>query len=389
MELLPTTPSRRDRAEGRACYVAATRARDVRCRPWDEVTRAAGSIRWAAIYLSPGGAAPSRPRLAPGVPVEGHVLTRADGDPAKPTTVRQAVRVWGSQMDWGSGPPRGSRRGTATRSDSSRVLPSHPRVSRSESPLGRSRPFSILIPPGSCPRSADPESRLRSRPDIRRVVDPHALVLGPHVACAATTIAKDGDQLPSIADGYIAPGRRPRVGDRAGGRRARGTHGHELARSPGPPVRRHPRRLSTCRARRAVSVRASACSSTPRSRPSPRGGPDGLRPRGRTRGCSSPTTGGDGRGGTAALTHPLSRASAAPRPAAAHASARSRGGRRRVDCRGSVTSCSRKTTADDPGLKTDREPSDLKEQHERQFTIHCQAFAAMRRRRVTGVLVRI
>jgi ATP-dependent exoDNAse (exonuclease V) beta subunit len=40
-------------------------------------------------------------------------------------------------------------------------------------------------------------------------------------------------------------------------------------------------------------------------------------------------------------------------------------------------------------FKTDREPSDLNEQYERQLTIYCRAFAALRGRRVTGVLVRI
>ena len=40
-------------------------------------------------------------------------------------------------------------------------------------------------------------------------------------------------------------------------------------------------------------------------------------------------------------------------------------------------------------FKTDREPSDLNEQYERQLTIYCRAFAALRGRQVTGVLVRI
>ena len=40
-------------------------------------------------------------------------------------------------------------------------------------------------------------------------------------------------------------------------------------------------------------------------------------------------------------------------------------------------------------FKTDREPSDLKEQYERQLTIYCRAFADLRGRRVRGVLVRI
>ena len=40
-------------------------------------------------------------------------------------------------------------------------------------------------------------------------------------------------------------------------------------------------------------------------------------------------------------------------------------------------------------FKTDREPSDLKEQYERQLTLYCRAFAALRATTVRGVLVRI
>ena len=40
-------------------------------------------------------------------------------------------------------------------------------------------------------------------------------------------------------------------------------------------------------------------------------------------------------------------------------------------------------------FKTDREPSDLKDQYERQLTLYCRAFAALRGRRVSGVLVRV
>ena len=40
-------------------------------------------------------------------------------------------------------------------------------------------------------------------------------------------------------------------------------------------------------------------------------------------------------------------------------------------------------------FKTDREPSDLKDQYERQLTLYCRAFASLRGRRVSGVLVRI
>jgi len=40
-------------------------------------------------------------------------------------------------------------------------------------------------------------------------------------------------------------------------------------------------------------------------------------------------------------------------------------------------------------FKTDREPSDLKDQYERQLRLYCQAFAALRAKPVRGVLVRI
>ena len=55
---------------------------------------------------------------------------------------------------------------------------------------------------------------------------------------------------------------------------------------------------------------------------------------------------------------------------------------------GRLTSCSkgRRLTGD---FKTDRDPSDLKDQYERQLTLYCRAFAALRGRRVSGVLVRV
>jgi hypothetical protein len=40
-------------------------------------------------------------------------------------------------------------------------------------------------------------------------------------------------------------------------------------------------------------------------------------------------------------------------------------------------------------FKTDREPSELKQQYERQLDLYCQAFAALRGRSVRGVLVRV
>jgi ATP-dependent exoDNAse (exonuclease V) beta subunit len=40
-------------------------------------------------------------------------------------------------------------------------------------------------------------------------------------------------------------------------------------------------------------------------------------------------------------------------------------------------------------FKTDREPAELKDQYERQLTLYCRAFAALRGRRARGVLVRI
>jgi ATP-dependent exoDNAse (exonuclease V) beta subunit len=40
-------------------------------------------------------------------------------------------------------------------------------------------------------------------------------------------------------------------------------------------------------------------------------------------------------------------------------------------------------------FKTDREPSDLKDQYERQLTLYCRAVSALRARKVKGVLVRV
>ena len=84
--------SARDRAEGeRLAYVAATRARDVLVVPavGDEVYEGGWlDPLMPAIYPPP--ALRRHPEPAPGCPAfpsKDTVLTRADGDPAKPTTV--------------------------------------------------------------------------------------------------------------------------------------------------------------------------------------------------------------------------------------------------------------------------------------------------------------
>ena len=100
----------RDRAEGeRLAYVAATRARDVLVVPaiGDEVYDGGWlDPLMPAIYPPPAARrSPSAAAGCPAFPSKDTVLTRADGDPAKPTTVAPGMFEFG-----GPSPAFGARR---------------------------------------------------------------------------------------------------------------------------------------------------------------------------------------------------------------------------------------------------------------------------------------
>ncbi len=40
-------------------------------------------------------------------------------------------------------------------------------------------------------------------------------------------------------------------------------------------------------------------------------------------------------------------------------------------------------------FKTDRDPAEMKAEYERQLALYCRAFAALRKRAVEGILVRV
>ena len=153
--------SARDRAEGeRLAYVAATRARDVLVIPavGDEIYEGSWlDPLMPAIYPPLGSRRDPDP--APGCPAfpsKDTVLTRADGDPARPTTVAPGMFEF---------------------------------TLRQLSPASQ-------LPASSSPRSRIPESR---DPDKYQVVwwDPHAMVLqAPNAGGLRRDdlIAKDGDQ---------------------------------------------------------------------------------------------------------------------------------------------------------------------------------------------------
>ncbi len=236
----------RDRAEGeRLAYVAATRARDVLVVPaiGDEVYDGGWlDPLMPAIYPPPAARrSPSAAAGCPAFPSKDTVLTRADGDPAKPTTVAPGMFEFGEPSS-----ALGARRSAVEESagteaeievEQSRVLSFRPKARASASDAERRTPNADSKIPALGFRAPNPAKY--------HVVwwDPHSLVLqAPNFGGLRRDdlIAKDGDQswrrqadgrVPGMAGG---PRRRRRAregaerccphGDRARARWARFRH---------------------------------------------------------------------------------------------------------------------------------------------------------------------
>jgi hypothetical protein len=364
----------RDRAEGeRLAYVAATRARDILVIPTigDEVYEGGWlDPLMPAIYppssvrRSPGAAAG-----CPAFPSKDTVLTRADSDPAKPTTVAPGLFEFVC-----SSPVLGAR-------------------------------GSRIADPGF--RTADPGSRIPNT-DTYRVVwwDPHSLVLqAPNLGGLRRDdlIAKDGDQA----------GVEKRMGEYRAWQADRAS---AIARARTPSVLAHtatelahehvlsarlddeavevidlPRAAARPFGPRFGSLVHATLATVPLDAP-----PDAVRSTAHTHArlllANDVEAAAAAEAVTRALAHPLF----------ARVRAASAAGRCSRECpvlwRASDGSVIEGTVdvvfeeGDDlvvVDFKTDREPAEVKDQYERQLTLYCRAFATLRGRRARGVLVRI
>ena len=358
----------RDRAEGeRLAYVAATRARDILVVPTvgDEVFDGGWlDPLMPAIYPSPDRR--RDPSAAPGCPAfasKDSVLTRPDGDPARPGTVA---------------PGRFEFAGTA-------VQPPAPTIER---------------------RPPNPEHR---GPDTYHVVwwDPHDLALdAPHPGGLRRDdlIAKDGDQAgverrlgayrawQADRAAAIARARVPSIvvhtatalaHDRTPARLPGDPEAVDVIDLPRPPGRPFgPRFGSLVHATLATAALDAD--------------PDTIALVARTQGrillADEPEIQAAAEAVRRVHSHPLfDRVRAA-----------SRAGRCSRECPvlwrapdGSMIEGTVDVVFEEDGVltildfKTDREPSDLKVQYERQLGLYCRAFAALRECVVRGVLVRM
>ena len=385
--------SARDRAEGeRLAYVAATRARDLLVVP--TIGDAVYDGGWLdplmpAIY--PPAGARRHPAPAPGCPAfpsKDSVLTRGDGDPATAMTVAPGMFEFGSPA------------GANAASPESRV-PSP--ESRAPSPESRA--------PSPESRAPSPE---REMPDPRspiptnyRVVwwDPHALALqAPDVGGLRRDdlIAKDGDQ--AGVERRLAEYRAWQAGRAAavGAARVPGLVVHtatDLARDRSLPQHSADVPIEVIDLPRVAGrpfgprfgslVHASlATVAFDADRAAVR---QIAQTHARMLLADDAEVMAAAQAVSSALAHPLfERIRAA---AAAGRCARECPVLWRMPDGSLVEGAVDIVFEDDDGLtvmdfKTDREPSDLKEQYERQLTLYCRAFAALRGTRVRGVLVR-
>jgi ATP-dependent exoDNAse (exonuclease V) beta subunit len=384
--------SARDRAEGeRLAYVAATRARDVLVVPavGDEVYEGGWlDPLMPAIYPPP--ASRRHPERAPGCPVfpsKDTVLTRADGDPAKATTVAPGLFRFGDAPT-DSGASR-SDSGLGIRGSGLGARGSEPRI------------------PDPASEAPDPGSRIPD-PDKYQVVwwDPHSLALqAPNVGGLRRDdlIAKDGDQAG--------------VDRRMGEYRAwQADRAAAVAHARRPTLVSH---TATDLARdRTLPSRSDDIPIEVIDLPRAAGRPFGPR-FGSLVHATLATVALDADDGTVlqiARTHArmlladdteataaaLAVTGALAHPLFARVRAACAAGRCARECPllwrapdGTIVEGTVDVVFEDGNaltvldFKTDREPSDLTEQYERQLTLYCRAFAALRGRPVGGVLVRI
>jgi ATP-dependent exoDNAse (exonuclease V) beta subunit len=393
----------RDRAEGeRLAYVAATRARDVLVVPavGDEVYDGGWLDPLMPAIYPPAGSRRS-PTAAPGCPSfpsKDTVLTRAEGDPARPTTVAPGM------FEFGTAPPAFEAR---------RSAPGRPQNADSNDAFSERKVLSFPTrESGIEPASADvplpsPERRAPSAGTYHVVWwDPHALVLqAPNLGGLRRDdlIAKDGDQAG--------------VEKRMGEYRAWQTDRAEVvARARTPSI-------LSCTATelardRLVPARADDPAIETVDLPRSAGRPFGPRFGSLVHATlATVTLDADARAVllTARTQARLLLAGDAEVAAAAEAvsAALAHPLFERVRAASGAARCARECPvlwrAPDGSIvegtvdivfeegedlivmdfKTDREPAELKDQYERQLTLYCRAFSALRGRRARGVLVRI
>jgi ATP-dependent exoDNAse (exonuclease V) beta subunit len=347
----------RDRAEGeRLAYVAATRARDVLVVPavGDEVYEG-GWLDPLMPVIYPPPSDRRSPDAAPGCPSfpsKDTVLTRAEGDPAKPTTVAPGLFEFGALL-----PDPGSR---TSDHDTYRVVWWDPHSLVLQAPnLGGLRRDDLIAKDGD---QAGVEKRMgeyRAWQADRNAAVGRAKVpsIGVHTA---TELAHEGVLPPRPDDEPIAV--------------------VDLPRRPGRPF-----------GARFGSLVHATVATVPLDATS-----DVVRATARTH--ARLLLAGDLEVAAAAdavivaLAHPLFE----------RVRAASAAGRCARECPilwrtpdGSIVEGTVDVVFEEKdGLvvmdfKTDREPAELKDQYERQLLLYCRAFAALRGRRARGVLVRI
>jgi len=197
----------REQAEGvRLAYVAATRARDVLVVPviGDNVYDG-GWLDPLMPAVYPPESACREVSRAPGVPAfpsKDSVLTRPDGDPARPTTVAPGLHVFGGQGP-GTGDQGAGARGRGPGAGKVPTVGNATTFDDLERPSGRPVPSPSPAPgpgpPAPGPRSPAPGPR-SPVPDSYSVVwwDPHILSLGAESTFGLRRddlIVKDGDMF--------------------------------------------------------------------------------------------------------------------------------------------------------------------------------------------------
>jgi ATP-dependent exoDNAse (exonuclease V) beta subunit len=439
----------RDRAEGqRLAYVAATRARDVLVIPavGDEVYDG-GWLDPLMPAIYPSIDARRDPAPAPGCPAfpsKDTVLTRGDGDPARPTTVAPGMFEFpvAEAVEARDGPIGGPRPAVdSAEPDDEGPVQGGPRVllfpsarpdpgSRIPDPdsilstADRRAPSAKVPDPG--PPIPDPDSILSTAdrrapsakvpdpgsripdPGTYHVVwwDPHSLVLQAPVAGGLRRddlIAKDGDQ----------PGVERRMGEYRAwqtDRAAAVTRGKtpsivsqtatDLSRDRTLPTRTEDVRIEVVDLPRAAGrpfgprfgSLVHATLATVALDADAEAVLRIARTHARVLLADNQEAAAAAEAVTGALAHPL------------FARVRAAGalGRSARECPvmwrtsdGSIVEGTVDVVFEEGesvtilDFKTDREPSDLNDQYQRQLTLYCRAFAALRRRPVEGVLVRI
>ena len=388
----------RDRAEGeRLAYVAATRARDVLVVP--AIGDEAYDGGWLdplmpAIYPPP--AARRSPSAAPGCPVfpsKDTVLTRADGDPAKPTTVAPGMFEFGEPSSAFAARRSAVEESTGTEAE---IEVEQPRV--------------LSFRPKARASALDDASAERRTPNAERyrVVwwDPHSLVLqAPNFGGLRRDdlIAKDGDQAG--------------VDKRMGEYRAwQADRVAAVARAKTPSVVAHT--ATELAHDGALPLRADDGQIDVIDLPRPAARPFGPR-FGSLVHAALATVALDADAEAVRLTartqarlllandNEVDAAADAVIRALAHplferVRTASAAGRCARECPilwrapdGSIVEGTVDVVFEEGDdvfvmdFKTDREPAELKDQYERQLTLYCRALSALRSRRARGVLVRI